>query len=70
MLCCGVLTLFAATILGLRRWLRRLPRAVLVVGSAVVLASPAVALSFARPADRLDRADVIERAMQSLCGGR
>ncbi|RYD86727.1 MAG: hypothetical protein EOP61_36950 [Sphingomonadales bacterium] len=70
MLCCGLLTLVAATILGLWRWLRRMPRGLLVTGGVVLIASPALALSLAQPAEPLDRADVIERAMQSLCGGR
>lgn len=68
MLCCGLLTLLAASILGLWRWLRAAPKGLLVAVGVVLLASPALALSLARPAGHLDRADVIARAMQSLCG--
>ena len=69
MLCCGLLTLIAASLAGLWRWLRPLPRGMVAVVGILVLASPALALSLIHSAT-LNRAGVIERATQSLCGRR
>ncbi len=69
MLCCGLLTLLAAGILAAGRWLRAMPTAGLITAGVLVIGSPAVALSLA-DSPSLDRADVIERAMQTLCSHR
>jgi hypothetical protein len=68
MLCCGILTLLAALVVGLRRRLRVMPKAVLSAGGAVLLALPVLALAAIDEPGRMSRADVIERAMYSLCG--
>lgn len=69
MLCCGVLTLIAAMAIVLWRWLRAIPRALLAVGGAVLLAAPVLALANGRSAS-VSRADVIEQALHSWCGQR
>jgi hypothetical protein len=68
MLCCGILTLLAALVVGLRRRLRVMPKAVLSAGGAVLLALPVLALAAIDEPARMSRADVIERAMYLLCG--
>jgi len=68
MLCCGILTLLAAIVVGLRRRLRFMPKAVLSAGGTVLLALPVLALAAIGEPARMSRADVIEQAMYSLCG--
>ena len=70
MLCCGLMAFIAAAAVGLWRWLRAFPRTILAVGGAAVLAVPVLALAASQPAAPLSRADVVQRAMQALCGER
>lgn len=68
MLCCGVLTLLAAIVIGLRRRLRAMPRLAVSMGGAMLLVVPVLALAAIGEPARMSRADVIEQAMYSLCG--
>jgi hypothetical protein len=69
MLCCGLLALLAAAMVGLWRRLRALPRAVMA-GIAIVLALvPIAALAMTKPNGRaMTRADVIAASLRSICG--
>ncbi len=68
MLCCGVLTMLAAIVIGLRRRLRAVPRIVITAGGAMLLVVPVLALAAIGDPVRMSRADVMEQAMYSLCG--
>ncbi len=68
MLCCGVLTLLAALVIGFRRWLRAVPRSLLVAGGGVLLAVPMLALATTESSAPMSRADVPDRAIHSWCG--
>lgn len=45
MLCCGVLTLLAALIVGLTRWARALPKSLYRAGGGILLVMPVLALA-------------------------
>ncbi|CAN5245398.1 hypothetical protein BH10PSE12_BH10PSE12_04300 [soil metagenome] len=70
MLCCGLLALVAATAVGVWRWLRAFPRTMLVAMGATLLAAPVLALAASESSTPISRADLIGRAMQTLCGAR
>ena len=69
MLCCGIIALFVAAALGAWRRLRAWPRTTLALATAVLAASPVVAIATGVPGAGMTRAETWVVAMRSLCGG-
>ncbi|MGH6614986.1 hypothetical protein [Sphingomonas sp.] len=69
MLCCGLLALLAAAMVGLWRRLRALPRAVMVGIATLLALVPIAELAITVPHDKaMRRADVIAASLRSICG--
>lgn len=68
MLCCGVLTLFAALLIGFARWLRTIPKSVRTAGGAVLLVVPVLALAGATAPEPANRAEADPPATHAWCG--